>query len=223
MVKNLGIQEIKLSELRPNGWNPNELHPIVLNKLKESIKAFGFSQPLWVRKKSIRKPIGELNPNNPEDGVLEVDQGFFEIIGGEQRYKAALAIGLESVPCYVFEANDFEAREMTLVENQLKGEHNPIKEKDVLRFLLKERSPEELELLLTNKLEEMSALLASVGATKHVEFEAKEVSDLPLILRLTYSGDKKHLMSEAMNMTGKKLEEEAIFEMAIFYRKNYGR
>ena len=212
MVKNLGIREIRLEQIKPNEWNPNVLHPIVLNKLKESIRTFGFSQPLWVRERFDPGIIGKDDAKN-----------YFEIIGGEQRYKAALDIGLETVPCYVFEANDFEAREMTLVENQLKGEHNPIKEKDVLRFLLKERSPEELELLLTNKLDDMEALLANVESTKHVEFEAKAVSDLPLILRLTYGGDKKQIMNEALNMTGKKMEEDAVFELAVFYRKNYGR
>ena len=92
-----------------------------LYELAESIKAQGIMQPILVR----RLKSGE-------------NQGKFEIIAGERRYRAARLAGLDEVPVLVRDVPDEAAAAMALIENIQREDLNPLEEAQGLQRLVKE-------------------------------------------------------------------------------------
>ena len=90
------IVKIKLSELRPNPYQPRKVFDEeALRELSESIKEHGVFQPIIV-KQSIKG---------------------YEIIAGERRVKASEMAGLEDIPAIVRDFNDTQMMEIALLEN----------------------------------------------------------------------------------------------------------
>ncbi len=87
--------------------------------LVESIRAQGILQPLLVRR-------------HPEQ------EGHYEIVAGERRWRAAQAAQLHEVPVLLRELADREALEIALVENVQRQDLNPLEEADGYRRLLDE-------------------------------------------------------------------------------------
>jgi len=80
-------------------------------ELVESIRHAGVLQPLLLR------------PNKP-------DNGRYEIVAGERRWRAAQAAGLHEVPALVRDLQDNQAAEFAIVENVQRADLNPIEEAD---------------------------------------------------------------------------------------------
>jgi ParB family transcriptional regulator, chromosome partitioning protein len=94
-----------------------------LYELAESIKAQGIMQPILVRRLS-----------------SGVNDGKYEIIAGERRFRAAKLAGLDSVPVLVREVADEAAAAMSLIENIQREDLNPLEEAQGLQRLVKEFS-----------------------------------------------------------------------------------
>ena len=92
-----------------------------LYELAESIKAQGIMQPILVRQLI--------------DGP---NQGKFEIIAGERRFRAAKLAGLDSVPVLVRDVTNEDAASMALIENIQREDLNPLEEAQGLQRLIKE-------------------------------------------------------------------------------------
>ena len=92
-----------------------------LYELAESIKAQGIMQPILVR----RLTAG-------------VNDGKFEIIAGERRFRAAKLAGLDRVPVLVRNVPDESAAAMALIENIQREDLNPLEEAHGLQRLVKE-------------------------------------------------------------------------------------
>ena len=88
-----------------------------LATLSESIKQYGLIQPSTVRK---------------------LDGGYYQIIAGERRWRAARMAGLTEVPVRIIEADDKRAMELALVENLQREDLNPIEEARGYRTLMEE-------------------------------------------------------------------------------------
>ena len=88
-----------------------------LNTLSESIKLYGIITPITVR---------------------SMDDGFYEIIAGERRWRAARLAGLKEVPVRIIEADDRLASELALVENLQREDLNPIEEAKGYKSLIEE-------------------------------------------------------------------------------------
>ena len=102
------VEEISISEIRPNPYQPRkEFDEEGLAELAESIRQNGVFQPIIVRKSSVKG---------------------YEIIAGERRYRAALMVGLETVPVVVKNYNTEEMTEVALVENLQREGLDPIEE-----------------------------------------------------------------------------------------------
>jgi ParB family chromosome partitioning protein len=92
-----------------------------LYELAESIKAQGIMQPILVR----RLTSGS-------------NDGKYEIIAGERRFRAAKIAGLDSVPVLVRDVPDESAAAMSLIENIQREDLNPLEEAHGLQRLVKE-------------------------------------------------------------------------------------
>ena len=78
-----------------------------LQELADSITEHGIIQPLTVRKLS---------------------SGYYQIIAGERRWRAARLAGLQEVPVIVMEADDRKAAELAMIENLQREDLNPMEE-----------------------------------------------------------------------------------------------
>jgi ParB family chromosome partitioning protein len=100
------IVSIDIENIQVNPYQPRtRFNEEALNELADSIKSLGLIQPITVRKK---------------------DQGQYELVSGERRYRASKKVGLKKIPAYVRSANDQELLEMALVENIQRQDLDPI-------------------------------------------------------------------------------------------------
>ena len=88
-----------------------------LQALSESIAAHGIVQPLTVR---------------------ELSSGYYQIIAGERRWRAARMAGLTELPAVVIEADDRKAMELALIENLQRQDLNPVEEALGYRSLMED-------------------------------------------------------------------------------------
>ncbi len=113
---------LRLSDMVAGQYQPRtRMDEGALYELAESIKAQGIMQPILVR----RLTSG-------------VNDGKYEIIAGERRFRAAKIAGLDSVPVLVRDVPDESAAAMALIENIQREDLNPLEEAHGLQRLVKE-------------------------------------------------------------------------------------
>ena len=96
-----------LNRIRPSALQPRkEFAPEALQELADSIREQGIVQPLIVRERG----------------------GFFELIAGERRWRAAQLLNLPEVPVITREADDRAVLELALIENLQRENLNPLEE-----------------------------------------------------------------------------------------------
>ncbi|MEY3381380.1 MAG: ParB/RepB/Spo0J family partition protein [Hylemonella sp.] len=111
-----------LSDLMPGIYQPRtRMDEGALYELAESIKSQGIMQPILVRRLSE-------GPN----------QGKYEIIAGERRFRAAKLAGLDSVPVLVRDVPNEAAAAMALIENIQRENLNPLEEAQGLQRLIRD-------------------------------------------------------------------------------------
>lgn len=94
-----------------------QFDPDALADLADSIREHGIIQPLTVRK---------------------LQSGYYQIIAGERRWRAARMAGLDQVPAIVIEADDRKAMELAMIENLQREDLNPMEEAEGYQRLMKE-------------------------------------------------------------------------------------
>lgn len=100
------IQELDLDDIRPNPFQPRtEFDEEALQELAVSIKSIGIVQPITVR---------------------AVEDGKYEIIAGERRFRASRLAGLKSIPAYIRKTEDESLLELALIENIQREDLNAI-------------------------------------------------------------------------------------------------
>ena len=100
--------ELRLSQIVPNREQPRKnFDDVALRELSESIKEHGVIQPLLVR---------------------PLDDGSYQIVAGERRWRASRLAGLEKVPVVIKQLEDAEVQEIALIENLQREDLNPIEE-----------------------------------------------------------------------------------------------
>ncbi len=92
-----------------------QFDPDALADLADSIREHGIIQPLTVRK---------------------LQSGYYQIIAGERRWRAARMAGLSQVPAIVIEADDRKAMELAMIENLQREDLNPIEEAEGYQVLM---------------------------------------------------------------------------------------
>lgn len=101
-------QMLPIYKVEPNPEQPRtDFDEEELQALADSIEIHGIIQPLTVR---------------------EMSSGYFQIIAGERRWRAARLAKLSEVPVVVIEADDKKAMELALIENLQRQDLNPVEE-----------------------------------------------------------------------------------------------
>lgn len=112
-----GERMVKIALLEPNQSQPRmRFDQEQMEELAESIKQHGILQPLLVQKKD----------------------GFYEIIAGERRWRAAKLAGLKEVPVVIRQYTPQESVEIALIENLQREDLNPIEEAKAYQRLIQE-------------------------------------------------------------------------------------
>ena len=112
------LRDVALTSLRPGRYQPRtRMDEASLAELAESIRARGVIQPIVAR---------------------PVEDGRYEILAGERRWRAARLAGLERIPTVVREVPDEAALGIGLIENIQREDLNPIEEANGLKRLIDE-------------------------------------------------------------------------------------
>ena len=113
-----GSVSLPLAQVEPGLKQPRKrFDEETLADLADSIRTHGIIQPLTVRRLS---------------------SGYYQIIAGERRWRAAKLAGLSEVPAVIIEADDRKVMELGLIENLQREDLNPIEEAMGYRTLMEE-------------------------------------------------------------------------------------
>lgn len=100
------IGEIEISLIAANPNQPRrDFNEEALNELADSIKELGVIQPITLRK---------------------MENGTYQIIAGERRFRASQIAGKTTIPAYILKADDENTMEMALIENIQREDLNPL-------------------------------------------------------------------------------------------------
>ena len=149
----LPIAKVEPNQNQPRSYFDEE----ALFELSESIRQHGMIQPITVRK---------------------LPSGYYQIIAGERRWRAARMAGLEEVPVNIIEADDRLAAELALVENLQRSDLNPVEEAMGYRSRIEDHGLTQEE------------VAQSVGKSRPAVTNAMRLLALPQeVLELLLSGD----------------------------------
>ena len=108
---------LPIAKVEPKADQPrSHFDEVALRELSDSIAQHGMIQPITVRK---------------------LPTGYYQIIAGERRWRAARMAGLTEVPVNIIEADDRLAAELALVENLQRTDLNPVEEARGYQTLIK--------------------------------------------------------------------------------------
>ena len=111
-------QKLPIYKVEPNPGQPrHDFDEEELQALADSIEEHGIIQPLTVR---------------------ELSNGYYQIIAGERRWRAARLAKLQEVPVVIIEADDKKAMELALIENLQRQDLNPVEEALGYRSLMED-------------------------------------------------------------------------------------
>ena len=110
------VVALRLSQVEPKSDQPRQhFDPQALSQLADSIAANGVLQPILVR---------------------EGQNGLYQIIAGERRWRASKLAGLTEIPALILEADDLRTAQLALIENLQREDLNPYEEAQAYQTLL---------------------------------------------------------------------------------------
>lgn len=113
-----GYRTLPIYKVEPNPDQPRQdFDEEELQTLADSIAVHGVIQPLTVR---------------------ELPSGYYQIIAGERRWRAARLANLSEIPAIIIEADDKKAMELALIENLQRQDLNPVEEAMGYRTLMED-------------------------------------------------------------------------------------
>lgn len=145
------VQTVPIELLRPSRLQPRRHFPEnELAALAESIRTKGVMQPLLVRRAA--------------------DDGGYEIVAGERRWRAAQLAGVHELPVVVRELSDRDTLEVALIENVQRQDLSPLEEAEGYRRLIDEfgHTQEALAAALGKSRSHIANLLRLLGLPRPV-------------------------------------------------------
>ena len=113
-----GVSTLPMTLIEPNSAQPRKnFDPEAMRELTHSITMHGVVSPITVRR---------------------AGDGYYQIIAGERRWRAARSAGLTEIPALVIEADDKTVMELALIENLQRQDLNPIEEAQGYHSLMEE-------------------------------------------------------------------------------------
>lgn len=114
-VENDNLRTLKITEVEPNREQPRKtFNQESLEELADSIKTYGVIQPIVVSKQD----------------------GYFSIVAGERRWRAAKIAGLQEIPAIIRENDEQTNKEIALIENIQREDLNPYEKAIGIRHLM---------------------------------------------------------------------------------------
>ena len=114
-VDNKNLKTLKITDVEPNREQPRKVfNQESLEELAESIKTYGVIQPIVVSKKD----------------------GYYAIVAGERRWRAAKIAELEEIPAIIRDDDEQTNREISLIENIQREDLNPYEKALGIRQLM---------------------------------------------------------------------------------------
>lgn len=111
------VTTLRISQIEPNPNQPRRtFEEASLQQLADSIAIHGVIQPIAVRRGK--------------------NEGFYEIIAGERRWRAAKLAGIVTIPAVILELDDAAAAQAALIENIQREDLNPVEEAKAYQTLL---------------------------------------------------------------------------------------
>ena len=112
---NENLKTLKITEVEPNREQPRKnFNQESLEELAESIKTYGVIQPIVVSKQD----------------------GYYGIVAGERRWRAAKIAGLEEIPAIIRDDDEQTNKEIALIENIQREDLNPFEKALGIRRLM---------------------------------------------------------------------------------------
>lgn len=113
-----GVRMIPLDKIEPNPDQPRmEFDEAALDELAASIREHGVLQPILVRPR---------------------EQGRYQLVAGERRWRASKRAGLESIPALIEEIDDDTALEIAIIENLQREDLSPLEEAMLYERMVRE-------------------------------------------------------------------------------------
>lgn len=170
---------IPINLLEPTAWNPNEMTPAQQAMLRDTIKEYGFLDPL---------------------SVVPLQNGKFSINSGEHRWNAARELGMKEVPCDIMWDPKWQSEELQQFQsvkfNSIHGKMNPDKMVSLYKQVADKHGPDKvaalmgytekngLEKIIKQVSQQLKETLPKEVAEKfeHEAKQAKTVADLHKII-----------------------------------------
>ena len=113
-----GVRNIEITRITPNPEQPRiAFNQETLDELAASVREHGVLQPILVR---------------------PLDDGQFQLIAGERRWRASKAAGLATIPALVEEIDDDTALEISIIENLQREDLTPLDEASMYDRMVRE-------------------------------------------------------------------------------------
>ena len=168
---------LRITEIEPNKGQPRKnFNEDALEELADSIKQFGLIQPLVVQKRD----------------------GYYEIIAGERRWRAAKKAGLKEVPVIIRDYTDEEMMEIALIENIQREDLNPIEEAQAYKKLINDYKLKQDEIA-----EKVSKSRVAITNSMRLLKLSEKVQDM-IVDEMISSGHGRALLA----LNDKKMQEE---------------
>ena len=177
------IVNINLSQIKPSSNNHRKtFSDRNLSELAQSIKAQGVLQPIMVQ---------------------ATEDGMYEIVYGERRYRASLIAGLETIPTVVREnLTSSQSMEIALTENLQREDISPIEEYKVYEQLM-EHNGYDIELLMARFSKSESYIRSRMRLSALIgEFrDSLTAEDINLVIALELCKYSKETQAARMRNT----------------------
>ena len=109
---------LRISDIEPRSDQPRkDFNREALESLSDSIATMGVLQPIIVRENPVAK-------------------GYYEIIAGERRWRAAKMAGLSEIPAIILDSDEFKTAQISLIENVQREDLNPVEEAQAYKALI---------------------------------------------------------------------------------------
>ena len=137
MVKFFEVKKVKISDIKLDSSNPNEVSDLKMQGLKEAVKNFGFLEPVVI----------------DQDNLM---------IDGEHRLKILKEMGEKEIPVIKINVKDIDRKIIRQTMNKLRGVHDPRADINDLIQISKEVSLQDMSKYLGVEEKNLSDLLESI-------------------------------------------------------------